>query len=167
MNIPRNLSIGDRIGTATVTGSVVARLPSFDALKPQKPEQTKSQSVKVRVRRMRSKTEKLFALELDAMKAHGTITRWRYEGLRFQLLDHDGAQRTYTSDFVAWKAGGQLLVIEIKPKTAMYNEREARTAFLWAQQEYSSPWMEFRAYRRTDCGWEEIWNAPLDRNSET
>ncbi|OHB80878.1 MAG: hypothetical protein A2W31_11520 [Planctomycetes bacterium RBG_16_64_10] len=112
-------------------------------------------------RKVRSKTELLYMHELERQRAAGEIVRYRYEGLRFQLLEHGQPKKTYEPDWVAWLPDGRIRCIEIKPRRYIFRENDARAVYLWAKQQWGGACIEFIALRRTDSGWREIWNDDL------
>jgi hypothetical protein len=112
------------------------------------------------IRRMKSKTEKRFAAWLDRQQSDGLILAWRYEAVRFQLVDHDQLSRTYTPDFMAWLDGGRRRFYEVKSRFERDSDNETRAMVLWVRQQYADRNHEFLACREGEPGvFELIWQG--------
>ena len=95
----------------------------------------------------RSKTERLFAWELDEQQKAGEIERWEYEAIKFRLAD--GAW--FTPDFCVW-IGGHLELREIK---GGFIREAARVRFLVAKRLF--PEFTWRMIQRQKSGaWVDV-----------
>jgi len=144
---------------ATIGRSVAERLGSINGDTVHADDMPTKEKWSI-VRRFKSKTETLFAEELERKRIAREITRWRYEALRFQLADHNELQRTYTPDFVCWWPRGMLSCVEVKHWREQESDQDTRTVLAWARQQYAGPLLEFRAFRMIrGGGWTEIWRG--------
>ncbi|HWT45738.1 MAG TPA: hypothetical protein VN085_07220 [Vicinamibacterales bacterium] len=90
-----------------------------------------------------NKTERLRAVDLDAMRRVGIIVAWWYERWTFKLAN----DCRFTPDFVIQKPDGALEVEEVKG----FWRDDARAKVRMFVEQYPFP---VRAYSRTRDGWD-------------
>jgi hypothetical protein len=111
--------------------------------------------------RYKSKTEAIYAAELDAQLRAGEIDAWDYECWTFRLTDslevtkEDGTTKTipgmrYTPDFVLILPNRRIRIIEVKG----YPRDDAIAKYKMAVDKW--PCFEWQMVRRKGSGWETI-----------
>jgi hypothetical protein len=99
----------------------------------------------------RSKTERLYAVRLEAQRAAGIIAGWDYECDRLKLADAatGGADRTrerwLLHDFAVYLPGGWIAFDQVKGAWA---DRAGLDKFRWAMSAYPRRWLRLWRYER-------------------
>lgn len=101
----------------------------------------------------RSQGEVEYAKRLDAERAAGRISEWRYEPMRLLLARPKGGkgQWTYTPDFLVVNNDGTMDFHEVKGKVERSDEQRLKAA----AETY--PWYGWLMVRKRGRSWEETW----------